>query len=460
MDWILSSARVGAALALMAAYVALCAGIAWRQRQRSQAARREQQQLQAGSGHGPAVLVAYASQTGQAEALAHESARVLHEAGCAVRLMSLQEITQADLRACAHSLWVVATCGEGDAPDQALGFVRRMLDKPLDLEGHEAHVLALGDREYVQFCAFGLRVQAWLEAQKAQTAMLCMSNMDEAVLRSWREAVGGLVQRLTGRQADAWTEPEPERLWVLQRRQRLNPGSQGGAVYLLDWVPESGALPTWESGDLVSLCVESDPERPRDYSIANVSSDGCLQLLVRQSTRADGTPGLASDWLCTGLEEGGRLALRLRAHSGFRLGDNAHRPLILIGNGTGLAGLCSHIKARVARGCADQWLVFGERHPEHDALLDAQLQQWLAQGQLARLDRAWSRHAQTPGYVQHVLAAEAGRLKSWVERGAAIYVCGSQQGMAQAVDQLLRELLGSEPLDALALQGRYRRDVY
>ena len=247
---------------------------------------------------------------------------------------------------------------------------------------------------------------------------------------------------------------------MLRRRQLLNPGSQGGPVYLLDWQPQSGSLPLWESGDLVSLAVPADPQRSRDYSIASVPEDGQLQLLVRQSTRADGTPGLASGWLCEGMAVGDMLPMRLRAHSGFRLGDNAERPLLLIGNGTGLAGLCSHIRARVAKGRADQWLVFGERHPDQDALLDAQLQQWLAAGQLERLDRAWSRDATDPCYVQQLLERQAQRLQSWVARGAAIYVCGSQQGMAQGVDAVLRQVLGAPAVDALALAGRYRRDVY
>ena len=51
-------------------------------------------------------------------------------------------------------------------------------------------------------------------------------------------------------------------------------------------------------------------------------------------------------------------------------------------------------------------------------------------------------------------------MQAWVARGAAIYVCGSQQGMAQGVDAVLREVLGSDEVDALMASGRYRRDVY
>ena len=460
IDWIASPARIAGAAGLVAGYALLCSGVAarlWRQRR---AERQEQLALQAGRQQGAPVLVAYASQTGRAEALAHETARVLHAGGCAVQLRPVQALRLADLQACPQSLWLLSTTGEGDAPDDALPFVRQVLEQAQPLPGHSAQVLALGDSEYAAFCAFGLRVQQWLQQQGAKADVLCMDNGDEASLMAWQGQTAELLQTLTGQAGEGWRQPEPAQPWVLRRRQLLNPGSQGSPVYLLDWQPQSGALPLWESGDLVSLAVPADPQRSRDYSIASVPEDGQLQLLVRQSTRADGTAGLASGWLCEGMAVGDMLPMRLRAHSGFRLGDNAERPLLLIGNGTGLAGLCSHIRARVAKGRADQWLVFGERHPDQDALLDAQLQQWLAAGQLERLDRAWSRDATDPCYVQQLLERQAQRLQGWVARGAAIYVCGSQQGMAQGVDTVLRQVLGAAEVDALALAGRYRRDVY
>jgi sulfite reductase (NADPH) flavoprotein alpha-component len=44
--------------------------------------------------------------------------------------------------------------------------------------------------------------------------------------------------------------------------------------------------------------------------------------------------------------------------------------------------------------------------------------------------------------------------------GAAIYVCGSLEGMAEGVEAALREHLGEELLAELQRGGRYRRDVY
>jgi len=63
-------------------------------------------------------------------------------------------------------------------------------------------------------------------------------------------------------------------------------------------------------------------------------------------------------------------------------------------------------------------------------------------------------------YVQHLLREQADTLRDWVEDGAALYVCGSLQGMAGGVDAALQDILGDARLQALQHAGRYRRDVY
>ena len=95
--------------------------------------------------------------------------------------------------------------------------------------------------------------------------------------------------------------------------------------------------------------TQRDPALPREYSIASVPGEGGIVLFVRLQRHADGSPGAASGWLCLG-GAGDTVALRVRPHARFRLGDNARRPLILIGNGSGLAGLRAHLKARIDAG--------------------------------------------------------------------------------------------------------------
>ncbi len=62
--------------------------------------------------------------------------------------------------------------------------------------------------------------------------------------------------------------------------------------------------------------------------------------------------------------------------------------------------------------------------------------------------------------MQHRLAAAAATLREWVEGGAAIYVCGSLEGMAPDVHAVLVEALGEDTVERLRVEGRYRRDVY
>jgi sulfite reductase (NADPH) flavoprotein alpha-component len=62
--------------------------------------------------------------------------------------------------------------------------------------------------------------------------------------------------------------------------------------------------------------------------------------------------------------------------------------------------------------------------------------------------------------VQDCLGEAVEPLREWLAEGAAIYVCGSLEGMAAGVDRVLHEVLGEAAVAELVEQGRYRRDVY
>ena len=185
-----------------------------------------------------------------------------------------------------------------------------------------------------------------------------------------------------------------------------------------------------------------------------------MHLLVRLHTHDDGSLGVASGWLTRQVEVGATVQLRLRPHRRFRLEGNASRPLVLIGNGSGIAGLRGHLKARALTGGGRNWLLFGERNAEHDSHYHEELAAWHRDGLLEQLDLVFSRDQAERRYVQHRLAERAALVQQWVADGAAIYVCGSLDGMAAGVDAALAAALGREALDALAAAGRYRRDVY
>ena len=447
--------RTLGASATVLAYTALCLAVFWRERRRAEQERQIAAEL-AGAGGAAPTLVLFGSQTGQAEAIAWQTAGWLRDKGEAARVLSLNEAGAADLQQARRALFIASTYGEGDAPDGASVFSEMLMsavNTPL-LSALRYSVLALGDRQYQHFCGFGRALDDWLARTGAsrEHARLEVDNSDTQALAAWRAQVGGSAPP-----DSVATEPVP---WRLAARELMNPGSAGTPVFHLAFAPPDASALCWEAGDLAQVTVPGDPARPRDYSIASIPGDGSLHLLVRQEQHADGSLGVASGLLTSTLPVGGTLALRIRPHRAFRLGDNATRPLILIGNGTGIAGLRSHLHERAHSGQHENWLLFGERNARYDRLYGAEIETWQRSGVLQRVDWAFSRDQAERRYVQHRLLQAEGEILAWLARGAAIYVCGSLQGMASGVDAALRQIIGDAALRELSAARRYRRDVY
>ena len=445
-------------LALLAALSLSYAGVCLAPWLRARAKRRASAAARAALANHPAWLVAYASQTGNAEELATQTAHSLQLAGIPVRLCALAELTAMDLQQAERALFLVSTYGEGDAPDNAAAFMGRLMTGELALPQLHYGVLALGDRSYGQFCGFGRALDAWLATQGASRLFqrIEVDRSASAAIEQWFQHLSHLAGTSD---APDWSAPAFGD-WKLMQRQLLNPGSAGGAIYHVELAPVSGSLPDWQSGDLVQVAAPADPSQPREYSIASIPRDGSVHLLVRQHAHPDGSLGLASGWLTAQAAVGDVVQLRLRQHKRFRLEDNAQRPLILIGNGSGIAGLRGHLKSRVLAGQRRNWLIFGERNAAHDFHYREEIEGWHASGDLPRLDLAFSRDQAERTYVQDRLRGNADEITLWLQQGAAIYICGSLAGMAGGVDQALQEMLGRSALDALAAEGRYRRDVY
>jgi len=517
--------RMLAAALVALLYLVFCSVIFLRYRRRQLVAQQSLNSIDVASAD--TVLIAFASQTGFAEQLAWQSAQALQAGGVAVRVSALAQLELAQLRAARRVLFVVSTTGEGDAPDSAAGFARKVMGNAdtahasTDLNGIAYGLLALGDSSYVHYCAFGRAIESWLRHQGANALFdsVEVDNGDEGALRHWQHHLGVLSGH-TG-MAD-WSAPRYG-AWKLIERRLLNPDSLGGPAFHLAFEVPPGNQ--WQAGDIAEvgpcqpphkvaaviaalgldatalvpraasdadnageeclaarlarsmLPVDEDglsawrgltpqalaavlqPLPHREYSIASIPEDGRLELLVRRMQHPDGSPGLGSGWLTDYAVLNTPIAMRVRENRSFHA-PAADRPLILIGNGTGLAGLRAHLKARAAAGRRRNWLLFGERSAAHDFFHQQEIEGWQAQGVLQRLDLAFSRDQEQRLYVQDKLQAAADEIRAWVAADAAIYVCGSLAGMATGVTQALTAMLGAETLETMAEQGRYRRDVY
>ena len=468
----------------------------------------------AGGTAGAPLLVAYASQTGTAEQLAWQSASTLQAAGLSVSVSALGDLQPQALAGTQRALFIVSTFGDGEPPDSARAFARRMAGTTQVPATLEYGVLALGDRSYERYCGFGHDLDAWLRTRGATPLFdrIEVDGNDPAALRHWLQHLGTLSGQT---HVPDWTPPSYES-WRLTQRQCLNPGSLGLPTFHIALEPEDGTRCAWTAGDVVEIgpsngaeavshalaalalpaeqtvtqgldsltlgaCLARSllppladlsavrgrsaqqvadmlaPLPHRDYSIASIPADGRIELLVRQARLADGTLGLGSGWLTAHAPAGASIALRVRENRGFHPPD-PDRPLILVGNGTGLAGLRAHLKARVHAGRERNWLLFGERSRAHDFYFRDEITAWQSAGALTRADFAFSRDQ--GGYVQDLLVAAGADIRAWLADGAAIYVCGSLQGMAPAVDRVLVDLIGAPALEALAENRRYCRDVY
>ena len=458
----MTATRLIAAACVVLAWALLCLW-AWRRARRHEAQQALARQALDAPAPEDALLVAYASQTGYAESLAAQTADSLRAGGLNVRVASLDQLDPARLAAYRRMLFIVSTYGEGDPPDAAAAFSERMQQAPAGaaLAGAHYAVLALGDSEYAQFCGFGHRLDDWLHAQGAAPLfdLVEVDNDDAAALRHWQHHLGLLAGRSD---LPDWEAPVYES-WRLADRRLLNPQSQGGPCYLLTLAPPAEGARPWQAGDIAEIGPRLERggalQAHREYSIASLPEDGSIQLLVRQMRGADGALGVGSGWLTQLAQPGDEIALRVRANRNFHAPAD-DRPMILVGNGTGLAGLRALIKARRAAGRRRNWLVFGERQADSDWFCREEITAWREDGTLECLDAVFSRDQAERRYVQHRLREQADAVRAWVDAGAAIYVCGSLQGMAGGVDAALRDILGADRLQSLQHAGGYRRDVY
>lgn len=228
---------------------------------------------------------------------------------------------------------------------------------------------------------------------------------------------------------------------------------------------------SWDPQDLVAALR---PLAPRLYSIASsrkrVGDEAHLTVdVLDYQAHGHAHLGSGSGFLAA-LDEGAHAPVYVEANERFRVPADASRDILMVGPGTGVAPFRGFVQERAETGASGRnWLLFGARHLDTGFLYQAEWQDALRDGELHRLDVAFSRDQAGKVYVQQRLREHGREVWDWLQNGAHFYVCGAI-AMGKDVHAALLDIAAEhgaldrdaagEYLTRLQTEGRYARDVY
>ncbi len=360
---------------------------------------------------------------------------------------------------------LTSTYGDGDAPASASQFLKRLSQMP-DTAVLPYAVLGFGDRQFPEFCQFAKQVEAALIARgwPQLLPLDTINRQSPQEFASW----GRAVSRVIDTELTLVHTPTHPRSTTLELVERVDYGAdvqastavlrfkapdgnaKGGDKGLLKRFPGRTGLSHFEAGDLVGI-LPPGSSVPRFYSLACASKDGMLEICVRQHPG-----GLCSSFLHA-LAVGDTIEAFVQPNPSFRPASGK-APIVLIGAGTGIGPLVGFIRNNKAHH--PMHLYWGGRCPQSDFLYEPELNSYLGDKRLTKLNTVFSR-ANEHSYVQDKIALDGEELRRLVKKGAQILVCGGRN-MASSVMVALDEIIAPLGIDVLTLkaQGRYREDVY
>lgn len=351
---------------------------------------------------------------------------------------------------------LAATHGDGSAPSSAKHFLARLSRYRGDRRPEFA-VLGFGDQSFAQFCRYALDVEAAL-LDRGWSRFMATATIDRQSSQAF-ERWGVEVGAALGTSLPLVHHAERPKTASIPLIGRTDYGAEVQAptsIFRFAIGPDPfgtakrSRLGRFKPGDLVGI-VAPGTSVPRYYSLASSSDDGYLEICVRKQPG-----GVCSEFL-HGLGVGGSVEAFIRRNPDFRP-RRGRSPIILVGAGTGIAPLVGFASGNHRR--RPMVLYWGGRDPHSDFLYAPTLRQLEKDSRLTGLTTAFSRVIDGC-YVQDRVRADAVGLRSMIERGAQILVCGGKE-MAEGVKAAFADIAAPLGLTIpdLKTAGRYLEDVY
>ncbi|PWQ93602.1 assimilatory sulfite reductase (NADPH) flavoprotein subunit [Leucothrix arctica] len=243
------------------------------------------------------VTVLYGSQTGNSRKIAEKLHAALEAQGKDVTLSNMANYRGNSLKKEEYLFTVISTHGNGEPPDEALGFFKFINGaKAPKLDNMKFSVLALGDSSYDEFCQTGVELDTKFAALGATRLNdVILSDVDFAEeAEEWHNAVLSQLEKASGVTSSIalgatppaagsteYTEQNPFQAEIIENIVLTDDGSDKSVLHLELSLEDSGIK--YLPGDIVAIQTNNAEDLVSGV-ISNLGLDPDTSVTIKKGT--------------------------------------------------------------------------------------------------------------------------------------------------------------------------------